>query len=346
MKKLLIFILSILLFSSCSSSQSKTSFNEGIALFKQENFQAAAQSFSIALIQDPKYADAAYNAGIAYLKLKNTDNALFYFEKTVEIAPFHVDAWYNIAVIRYNSDEYKKAVIAAFNALDKGKDLLEKSYKMLASQGFNFRDYAQLKSHRELTISEFQKEDLKELSFILNIDDKGKVKGVSQCTNEDEKLCKYYEDQLKTLEFIPAYAFERDIKTNSDTYCHLTFENKTAALKTYGYGANFKVGKSVIMGALKREVIDDVIRSNIMNYTMCYERQLDKNPHLFGKIVVNFIIHKTGNVASAKINRTSINNPEMLQCVVDVTKNLTFPEPKGGGIVIVNYPFVFKHTSD
>ena len=350
MKKALISILVIFATYfgfSCSSSQAKDNFDEGVAHFKQEQYKWAAQSFSVALIKNPKFADAAYNAGIAYLKLNDTDNALFYFKKTVNISPFHIDAWYNIAVIRYNKNEYKKAVVSAFNALDKGKNLLEKSYKMLASQGFEFRDYAQLKSQPELAIPEFQKDDVKELSFILNIDDTGKVKDISNCSEKDENICKHYENQLKTLEFIPAYDFEREIMICTGAIAYLHFENNSINTVIVTRETKLKHDdNAVIMGALDRKTINEVIKNNSDTYLRCYNDQLKKDPVLGGRVVVNFIISKTGTVSSAQINRSTINNEELHNCITEATKRFQFPKPKGGGIVIVNYPFVFKHTEE
>ena len=349
MKKAFIFILSLLLISSCSSSQSKSSFDEGVEHFKKEQYKWAAQSFTVALTKDPKFADAAYNAGIAYLKLNDSDNALFYFEKTVNLSPFHIDAWYNIAVIRYNKDQYKKAVIASFNALDKGKDLLEKSYKMLKSKGFIYRDYAQLKSQPELTVPEFQNADLKELNFILSIDENGKVQNISDCSLKDENICKYYKDQLKNLEFIPAYDFEREIKSQGFLYASITFQKETAPNISLLHDSTVnkditKLKGNNLHGALDRKEIDTKIRDNIVKFRKCYEKELDKNPKTHGRIVINFIIGASGRVFKTNLKSSTMNNEKVEQCVEKEIGNLMFPSPKNGGIVIVNYPFVFKHT--
>jgi len=103
-------------------------------------------------------------------------------------------------------------------------------------------------------------------------------------------------------------------------------------------------GQAVIMGALDRSVIDAYIRRNLAKIRWCYEKELNKDPKLFGRIVINFIISKTGSVSSSKVNRTTMGNKTVEKCVANQIKKIRFPKPKGGGIVIVNYPFVFKHS--
>ncbi len=103
-------------------------------------------------------------------------------------------------------------------------------------------------------------------------------------------------------------------------------------------------GQAVIMGALDRAIIDAYIRRNLAKIRWCYEKELNKNPKLFGKIVVKFIISKTGKVSSSKVSRTTMGNQTVESCVARQIKKIRFPNPKGGGIVVVNYPFVFKNS--
>ena len=71
-------------------------------------------------------------------------------------------------------------------------------------------------------------------------------------------------------------------------------------------------------------------------------KMLFKNPEIGGRVVINFIISASGDVSSSKVQRTTMNNMEVETCVAEQIKKIKFPKPKGGGIVIVNYPFVFK----
>jgi hypothetical protein len=99
---------------------------------------------------------------------------------------------------------------------------------------------------------------------------------------------------------------------------------------------------TVVMGAIERSVIDAYIRRNLAKIRWCYERELAKDPVLLGRIVINFTISGTGVVSQSKVNRTTMGNQTVESCVANQIRTIRFPPPKGGGIVIVNYPFVFK----
>ncbi|MEN0063059.1 MAG: AgmX/PglI C-terminal domain-containing protein [Myxococcota bacterium] len=101
-------------------------------------------------------------------------------------------------------------------------------------------------------------------------------------------------------------------------------------------------GDPIILGALDRSLIDEVIKRNMNKIKYCYQRELTKNPALQGKIVIKFTIAKDGGVAAASKKSTTMNNASVEQCIVSQFMRMRFPEPKGGGIVIVSYPFLFS----
>lgn len=103
-------------------------------------------------------------------------------------------------------------------------------------------------------------------------------------------------------------------------------------------------GQAVVMGALERSVIDSYIRRNLAKIRWCYERELAKSPNIFGRIKVKFTITKSGSVRNSNVIRTTMGNSTVEKCVAKAIKKIRFPKPKGGGIVVVNYPFVFKHS--
>lgn len=103
-------------------------------------------------------------------------------------------------------------------------------------------------------------------------------------------------------------------------------------------------GQAVVMGALERSVIDSYIRRNLAKVRWCYEKELAKIPTLFGRIAIEFTIAKSGAVSRSKVKRSTMGNPSVEKCVASQIKKIRFPKPKGGGIVIVSYPFVFKNS--
>lgn len=98
----------------------------------------------------------------------------------------------------------------------------------------------------------------------------------------------------------------------------------------------------VILGALDKKLIDRVIKDNKGKIRRCYQRGLDGNPALAGKVVVKFVIAKDGTVSKAETKSSTLNSPTVEQCINQEFMRFKFPKPSGGGIVIVSYPFVFS----
>ncbi len=101
-------------------------------------------------------------------------------------------------------------------------------------------------------------------------------------------------------------------------------------------------GDPIILGSLDRALIDEVIKRNMNQIRYCYQRELTKNPSLGGKIVIKFTIAKDGSVSAASTKTTTMNNSAVESCIVGRFMRMQFPQPKGGGIVIVSYPFIFS----
>ncbi len=101
-------------------------------------------------------------------------------------------------------------------------------------------------------------------------------------------------------------------------------------------------GDPIILGALDKSLIDAVIKRNMAQIRYCYQRELTKAPTLGGKITVKFVIAKDGTVSSATTKTSTMNNPAVESCINGRFMRFQFPEPKGGGIVIVSYPFIFS----
>ena len=99
-------------------------------------------------------------------------------------------------------------------------------------------------------------------------------------------------------------------------------------------------GKTQVRGSLDKEVIRRVVRKRLNAYQHCYENVLMDEPDLEGKVELRFMISKSGSVARADVTKGV--HPELDHCVERVARGMMFPPPKGGGIVIVNYPFVFR----
>ncbi|MDP3231532.1 MAG: adventurous gliding motility protein GltG [Myxococcales bacterium] len=99
-----------------------------------------------------------------------------------------------------------------------------------------------------------------------------------------------------------------------------------------------------VMGSLDKELIRKVIHANRSQIRFCYESQLNRYPKLEGKVAVKFIISASGAVASSSVAQSSAGNAELEACVAGRVRTWVFPKPKGGGVVVVTYPFIFKQS--
>ncbi len=103
---------------------------------------------------------------------------------------------------------------------------------------------------------------------------------------------------------------------------------------------------AVVQGSLDKELIRQVIHRNRQQIRYCYETQLVHFPKLEGKVAISFVIGPEGSVQLAKVAQSSVNNPELEQCLAARFKSWLFPKPKGGGIVQVTYPVVLKQSGE
>lgn len=102
-------------------------------------------------------------------------------------------------------------------------------------------------------------------------------------------------------------------------------------------------GDPIILGALDKSLIDRVIKRNMNQIKYCYQRQLNASPTLNGKIVVKFVISGDGSVSQAKTHSSTMSGGGAVEsCINERFLRFQFPEPRGGGIVIVKYPFLFS----
>lgn len=98
----------------------------------------------------------------------------------------------------------------------------------------------------------------------------------------------------------------------------------------------------IVMGHLDMEVIASTVKARTADLRDCYLRELMKQPQLTGEVKFKFIIGADGAVTGSEVRSSTLNSPDAERCMLPVISGLTFPPPKGGGIVVVLYPFIFK----
>jgi FHA domain len=101
-----------------------------------------------------------------------------------------------------------------------------------------------------------------------------------------------------------------------------------------------------VTGSMDPELIRRVVRSHHDQLKYCYDNALTKNPKLTGKVSVRWIITEGGTVASSNVVSSTTNTPDLDRCIAGRVLTWIFPKPKGGGVAVVTYPFVFKQAGE
>jgi hypothetical protein len=97
-------------------------------------------------------------------------------------------------------------------------------------------------------------------------------------------------------------------------------------------------------GTIDREAIRRVILANYKVIKTCYERQLNRNPNLFGKLVLSWVIGAEGRVMSVGVKSNELGSKDVAECILDRLRTWRFPEPPTNQEVEVEaYPFFFSN---
>jgi TonB family protein len=104
--------------------------------------------------------------------------------------------------------------------------------------------------------------------------------------------------------------------------------------------------EATVSGSLDKELVRQVIARNRGQIRYCYESLLNRYPKLGGKVAIRFTIGAEGNVLSSSVAQSTAGNSELEQCVAGRVRTWAFPKPKGGGSVVVTYPFIFKAAGE
>ena len=105
--------------------------------------------------------------------------------------------------------------------------------------------------------------------------------------------------------------------------------------------ATAQPGELIVTGSLDKDLVEAVIKRNTNQLRYCYQRELTKKPTLAGDVTVKFTISPDGSVSAATVAATTLNNPNVESCLISRFTRFSYPMPKGGGIVIVEYSMVF-----
>lgn len=103
--------------------------------------------------------------------------------------------------------------------------------------------------------------------------------------------------------------------------------------------------EALVEGGLDKDQIAAVINRHIGEVIYCYEKGLQVQPGLSGRVGMNFTINGGGIVSAASIGSSSIKSAQVEGCIANRLRTWKFPKPIGGVNVKVQYPFVLKRVS-
>ncbi len=119
-----------------------------------------------------------------------------------------------------------------------------------------------------------------------------------------------------------------------------------------GSGVNLSKGEAnvatesmnvIVLGGLSREEIERVVNSHQSEIRLCYERQIQKEPGLQGKLDVFWQVGAQGRVMNLKINGNSTGSKALADCVVARIRTWKFPNPPHAqSLTDVTWPWTMK----
>ncbi len=99
---------------------------------------------------------------------------------------------------------------------------------------------------------------------------------------------------------------------------------------------------AVVDSGLDRSQIQATIMRYLSQVRACYEEGLKRNQALIGQVTMNFEVNGGGNINFARVQRSSLNDRPVEECISQKMMNWKFPQPRGGVNVKVSYPFMLR----
>lgn len=104
----------------------------------------------------------------------------------------------------------------------------------------------------------------------------------------------------------------------------------------------FKSEAADALGGLTPEQVRVVVESHRSALQWCFEKELQRNAKLAGKVVVFWQIEPGGSVSTSRIKSSTVGDPSVDDCLQRQVVKWAFPAAANGQITKVFYPFVFS----
>jgi hypothetical protein len=109
-------------------------------------------------------------------------------------------------------------------------------------------------------------------------------------------------------------------------------------------GQTLETGNADTEGGLSKEQVMRVVRAHATAIKYCYEKELQRAPHLSGRIDIAWVVHSDGSVDRVRVAKSGVGNAAVEGCIVRTIKSWQFPKADADTIV-QSFPFLFKGGS-
>ncbi|NOU30278.1 MAG: energy transducer TonB [Polyangiaceae bacterium] len=134
---------------------------------------------------------------------------------------------------------------------------------------------------------------------------------------------------------------------------------KSAVVKRKGYGGGIGVGglgtlghaagdgsvrggvPQMPQGGLGADQVRRVVSAHVGALRACYEKELQRNPKLIGRVTLKWGVEPDGTVSAASIASSTLANPAVESCLVRQVRSWHFPAAQSPTVVNA-YPFLFN----
>lgn len=104
-------------------------------------------------------------------------------------------------------------------------------------------------------------------------------------------------------------------------------------------GLGLPTDEAEVQGGLDMNQIAAVINKNKGQIIYCYEKGLQQNPNLSGRVGMQFVIGGAGRITTLKVAQSSLRSRSVETCMAAKMRSWKFPQPVGKVNVDVFYPF-------
>jgi hypothetical protein len=98
-----------------------------------------------------------------------------------------------------------------------------------------------------------------------------------------------------------------------------------------------------VSGPLEAGTVVREVRARMGVIKSCYERGLQRDPKLTGRLVLRWTITAAGAVEALAVESNTVAAPEVTSCLTDVVTRWRFPGSTSGPTVVA-FPFSFTST--